>query len=261
MSQSREGSRDAYQTVDAVRLYGQIVRQVEERILKGELRPGDRLPSQRELARQLGVGQVAVKEALRALAAKGLITVRHGTGTFVSEMGPAAVTDFIERYCVIGSSGHRELMELRETLEPASAAMAAERAAPEDLARLADLVDRIEAAHRASDFEEGSQVDIDFHIAVAEASQNDILVAMLKGLGQMLRAWIRVQMEVTPRERGAYSHRQVFEAIAAGDPERASQSMADSISTARDIENHIAIPQEVSDRFAELWPGAGAGRR
>ena len=260
MHQSSEGTQQPYQAVDAERLYNQIVRQVEGRILKGELRPGDRLPSQRELARQLQVGQVAVKEALRALAAKGLVVVRHGSGTFVSDMNPGTVTDFIERYSVIGSGSHRDLMELRETLEPASAAMAAQRATPEDLSRLAALVDRIETAHRASDYDEGSRLDVAFHLDVTEASHNDLFIAMLRGLGQMLRAWIRVQMEVTPQERGAYSHREVLEAISGRDPERARQAMAESVSTAREIENHSAIEHEVSDRFAELWPGADAQR-
>ena len=121
-----------YTPIHSGRLYEQIVAQIETRILNGELRPGDKLPSERELAEQFGVSQTAIREAMKALTQKGLVEIHPGRGTYVTDSTSQAIRHSIDLLVKIGSEdGIRDLVEVREIIEPEIAGLAAFRASEE----------------------------------------------------------------------------------------------------------------------------------
>src|SRR3982074_911032 len=118
-----------YKVVQTSRLYQQIVQQIEESIEKGQLKPGDQLPAERELAQQFGVSRTAVREALKTLREKGLVEAYAGRGTFVTNETARSMRHTLDRMIRSGTSeGAVQLVEVREILEPEIAALAAQRA-------------------------------------------------------------------------------------------------------------------------------------
>src|SRR6267143_4630716 len=117
-----------YKLVRTSRLYEQIVQQIEESILKGDLKPGDQLPAERELAQRFGVSRTAVREAVKALREKGLVEAFSGRGTFITDGTTQAVRQSLDLMVRIGQQeGSAHLAELRLILEPEIAALAASR--------------------------------------------------------------------------------------------------------------------------------------
>ena len=226
---------DIFQSVKLKRkhLHEQIADSIQDFMASDDLQQGDRLPSERDLAKRLGVSRNTVREAIRSLEQRGLLMMRPGSGTFVTEVAPEVVADSIERYFAFGSCSHEDLVKLREILEPEVAALAAEHATPQDLARLKGLVDRMEDAFSKDDIERYAATDTDFHVAMAIASHNELIIAITSGLQKIMRVWIEAQSKTYRLENGAYSHRAVHEAIAAGDTEGARQAMRVHMSTTR----------------------------
>src|SRR5215472_14907297 len=117
-----------YRTIKSSRLFEQIVQQVEESILKGQLKPGDQLPAERDLAQRFGVSRTAVREAVKALREKGLVEAYSGRGTFVTNGTSQAIRQSLDLMIRIGRhEGAVHLAELRHMLEPEIAALAATR--------------------------------------------------------------------------------------------------------------------------------------
>ncbi len=117
-----------YEEVQTGRLYEQIVEQIQRRIMDGDLKPGDQLPSERELGKQFGVSRTSIREAIRVLTLMGLVEVNHGRGTFITEQTPNAIRYTIDTMINIArKEGSGNLIELREILEPEIAALAAVR--------------------------------------------------------------------------------------------------------------------------------------
>src|SRR5579863_3780209 len=125
----RAGGRAVYKLVRSSRLYEQIVQQIEESIVKGDLKPGDQLPAERELAQRFGVSRTAVREAVKALREKGLVEAYSGRGTFITDGTTQAVRQSLDLMVRVGQQdGSSNLAELRAILEPEIAGLAATRA-------------------------------------------------------------------------------------------------------------------------------------
>ena len=122
------------------RLYQDVVRQIRNLIDEGTLKPGDRLPSERELAEQLQVSRSSLREAMRTLELQGLVVSRPGAGTFVSNDTNGSVADALTAYLADGKDALKDVFEMRHILEPQMAALAAGRATPEDLQRLEQML-------------------------------------------------------------------------------------------------------------------------
>src|SRR5271169_935244 len=137
---SLAGGRAVYKLVRTSRLYEQIVQQIEESIVKGDLKAGDQLPAERELAQRFGVSRTAVREAVKALREKGLVEAYSGRGTFITDGTTQAVRQSLDLMVKIGQQeGSPHLAELRLILEPGIAALAAERVKDEDLAAMREI--------------------------------------------------------------------------------------------------------------------------
>jgi GntR family transcriptional regulator, transcriptional repressor for pyruvate dehydrogenase complex len=214
-----------YKSVQIERLYEQIVDQVEKSILGGELKPGDKLPAERELAEQFNVSRTAIREAVKTLTQKGLIEVRPGRGTFVTNSTSSVVRHSIGLLVKIESARSTlDLVEVREILEPEIAAMAASRANEDHLAALKKAVALMDTAKDDTDtFIDG---DMDFHLALAEGSQNVLILVLIDTLVDLLQDQ-RKRISLVPGgiDRAQEHHQAVLQAVLNRDPDAAREAM------------------------------------
>ena len=239
------------------RLAERILRDLGERIATGELAPGQLLPAEAQLAAHYGVSSRVVREALGALAARGLVEVRAGKGTVVRGVDSSALRDFFEVALIADSRGLWDLFELRKLVEVQVAELAARRATPGDVERCEDALRRLEAAADSETPEAYVIADIDFHQAVANAAGNRMLCLLLEGLREPMRkartrSWqgrIRVGHEVDDQ---LAMHRRILAAVKRHQPAAAAAAMARHLDLAevhlRAAETHEAVPAASSGR-------------
>jgi GntR family transcriptional repressor for pyruvate dehydrogenase complex len=214
-----------YKIVRSSRLYEQIVQQVEESIRKGAMKPGDQLPPERELAQQFGVSRTAVREAVKALREKGHVEAYPGRGTFITDGTSHAIRQSLDRMIRIGQpEGSGFLAEVREILEPEIAALAATRADPQDLAAMREPIAVMDQARKDSDA--FIEADLDFHLALAEAAANPLILSLIDSIVGLLREQrMRIFLVEGGPERGQYHHKRILEAIEHHDPVGAREAM------------------------------------
>jgi len=214
-----------YTPIQSERLYEQIVQQIEQRIVTGELKVGDQLPSERELAEQFGVSRTAVREAIKALREKGMVEILVGRGTFIANGTNDIVRNSLNLLMKFDSNRSLlNLVELREVMEPEIAALAATRITDEYLAILQEAIDKMEAA--MGNVEEFAEADLDFHLALAEATQNPIIPALLDPIIDLMREQrILITHIKGVAQHGQYNHRIIIDAIKRKDPEAAREAM------------------------------------
>jgi GntR family transcriptional repressor for pyruvate dehydrogenase complex len=233
-----------YKIVRSSRLYEQIVQQVEESIHKGTLKPGDQLPPERELAQQFGVSRTAVREAVKALREKGLVEAYPGRGTFIMDGASYSIRLSLDRMMKVGQAeGSGYLAEVREILEPEIAALAATRAGEEDLAAMREAVAVMNDAKK--DPEAFIEADLDFHLALAEAAANPLILSLIDSIVGLLREQrMRIfQVEGGP-ERGQYHHKRVLEAIEHRDSAGAREAMKAHLGQVREDSRHAPSGQD-----------------
>jgi GntR family transcriptional repressor for pyruvate dehydrogenase complex len=237
-----------YTPIQSGRLYEQIVAQIEERILNGELRPGDKLPAERELAEQFGVSRTAIREAMKALMQSGLVVIQPGRGTYVTDGTSMVVRHSIDMLLRVGNeTGIKDLIEVREILEPEIAALAAVRAGSEDIQSMAEAVIAMDQA--MDDPDTYIEADLDFHLALAQGSNNALIPVLIDSLVDLLREHRKRAASVEGGlERGQPYHKIIFEAIKRNDPNSARDSMRSHLEQIRkEIETTIS-PEEVDLR-------------
>jgi len=214
-----------YKTVQTSRLYEQIVQQIEESITSGELKEGNQLPAERELAQQFGVSRTAVREAVKTLREKGLVEAYPGRGTFITNGTARSIQHTLDRMIRSGQAeGTVHLTEVREILEPEIAALAAQRVDEEMLSAMREAIAVMDAARKDSEaFIEG---DLDFHLALAEAAANPLILSLIDSIVGLLRDQrTRTYFVEGGPERGQYHHRRILEAIEHRDAVGAREAM------------------------------------
>ncbi|HET9110839.1 MAG TPA: FadR/GntR family transcriptional regulator [Ktedonobacterales bacterium] len=214
-----------YQPVDRSKLFERIVAQIQGRIERGELRPGDRLPPERELALSFGASRTAVREALKTLAQMGLVASHQGRGAVVTDNTSAAMRSSLGLMLRVNHlHSPNALVELREIIEPEIAALAAERATEAQIAALRDAVDTMERSLQlASAYIEA---DTEFHRILALATRNPLIISLVDSIVALL-AEQRTHVFSVPGgpERGQVFHRTLLEAVERRDVERARSAM------------------------------------
>jgi GntR family transcriptional repressor for pyruvate dehydrogenase complex len=215
-----------YKVVQSSRLYEQIVKQIEDSIEKGDLKEGDQLPAERELALQFGVSRTAVREAVKALREKGLVEAYPGRGTFItSETSNSIRLTFNRMIKSEPREGTVHLVEVREILEPEIAALAATRATEETLTELREAVEIMDRA-KVDDPNSFIEADLDFHLALAEAAANPLILSLIDSIVGVLREQRLSIFEVDGGpDRGQYHHKRILEAIENRDPVGARGAM------------------------------------
>jgi GntR family transcriptional repressor for pyruvate dehydrogenase complex len=206
-------------------LYEQIVQQIEESVLNGSLKPGDQLPAERDLAQRLGVSRTAVREAVKTLREKGLVEAYSGRGTFVTDGTSQAARQSFDLMVKIGQQeGSPHLAELRLILEPGIAALAAERVKDEDVTAMRDAVAVMERSQK--DPEAYIEADLDFHLALAEAVANPLILSLIDSIVGLLREQrMRIFNVEGGPQRGQFHHKRILEAMERRDPEMARSAM------------------------------------
>src|SRR5687767_10734405 len=208
----------------------QVVSYVRTMIERGELRPGDRLPAERDLATHVGVSRPTVRAGLRALSAMGVVQSRHGSGTFIPSGPPSLGTEALSLLAALHGFTRDEMYEARRILEVGAAGLAAERATPEQIATMAEEVASLFAA--MADPQVFLVHDINFHRAVAAASGNPIvasLVEMVSALYYEQRRRTAERAFARDLRDAAEAHRRIYQAVRAHDPEAARTAMNDHL--------------------------------
>jgi GntR family transcriptional repressor for pyruvate dehydrogenase complex len=226
------------------RVYESIVQQLTQLIRKGKLRPGDRLPPERELAETLGVSRSTLRSALRVLEGLRMIDSRQGDGTYVSEadleqlVAPLAAVLYTHSFMV------EDILELRQIIEPPIAEWAAMRARPEDIEELESIL--AVQAKKAAEGLHTAEEDSRFHYAIAEATGNQMVVHLID-LVMSLLAEVRASSLQAPdrQEASLAGHRSILEAIKDHDQAAALQAMKEHIRrVAQTIEPHLVRQPE-----------------
>jgi GntR family transcriptional regulator, transcriptional repressor for pyruvate dehydrogenase complex len=232
-----------YKIVRSSRLYEQIVAQVEESIHKGDLKPGDQLPPERELAEQFGVSRTAVREAVKALREKGLVEAYPGRGTFITDGTSYTIRQSLDRMMRTGNEGFAFLAEVRQILEPEIAALATARADEEDLEAMRQQVATMDGAK--DDPDTFIEADLDFHLALAEAAANPIILSLIDSIVGLLREQRMgiFHVEGGP-ERGQYHHKKILQAVENRDAAAAREAMKAHLSQVKDDSRHAPNAQE-----------------
>lgn len=203
-------------------LAGRVIARLRQQITSGTWPVGSRIPTEPELATQLGVARNTVREAVRALAHNGLLDIRQGSGTWV--IATSELAGVMQRRFAAADPEH--VTELRGTLEAAAAGFAARRRTPEDLHRLDDLLAQRERAWATGDRDAFVDADSAFHLAVVAASHNEVLTELYADLGQVIRDSLREHFgpQLSPEEY--LDHARLLAAIRAGDPATATAEAA-----------------------------------
>jgi GntR family transcriptional repressor for pyruvate dehydrogenase complex len=209
----------------------QIAHQLLEHLLSGRVKPGDRLPSERQLAETLKVSRSTIRDAMKSLLMLGIITVRPGGGSFFQDAPSSLLPKTVEWGLLVGERHTKDLVEARAFIEIAVARLAAERRSEATIAKLAKLVEEMKAARK--DPKRFVQADLAFHMALADASQNSALRDILSGMRTLLAVWIRRVIEAAGDADYSYRrHRKIFEAVKQADPEAAAKAMEEHMNSA-----------------------------
>jgi GntR family transcriptional repressor for pyruvate dehydrogenase complex len=211
-------------------LHKQVADQLQDLIVAESLLPGERLPSERELAETMGVSRTVVREAIRVLSDRGLVRVESGRGTYVQEFSHKDAAASIELFLKLKQSPRtfQDVYEVRRMIEVEAAGLAAQRASERDHEAMQHAIAGMEASR--GDPEAYTRLDVSFHTAVAAATHNDLLAVLLSPVSDLLIEVVRTSLRVPGAvEQGLRHHRNVLNAIRGGDPERARQAMLEHI--------------------------------
>lgn len=228
-----------------------VVSHVRGLLDRGELRAGDRLPSERELARRLGVSRPSLRAGLRSLAVMGIVQTRPGAGSFIAGGPPAFGTTALGFHAALHGFSRDQMFQARQALEVAVAGLAAEHAKPEDLIGVSDEATGMFAS--LEDPQAFLEHDIAFHQAVAAASGNPILSALVNMVAEQFRELRRRTIgHAKDLKQAAEEHRAIYLALRAHDPERARRAMRDHLERAyRD-----QVREDTGSDGIEAAPGA-----
>jgi GntR family transcriptional repressor for pyruvate dehydrogenase complex len=208
-----------------------VVAHVRGMLDRGDFKPGDRLASERELAKQLGVSRPSLRAGLRSLAVMGVVRIRPGAGSYIAAGPPALGTDALSFQAALHGFTRDQMFEARLVLEVAVAGMAAERVTSD---RLVPISDETTGMFASMDDPQAFLLhDIAFHRAVASACDNPILSSLVEMVSELFRQQRRETIgRAHDLKDAADEHRRIYLAIRAHDPDRARRTMSEHLDRA-----------------------------
>lgn len=224
----------ALKAVTKTKLHEQIADQIRELIDNGHLKHGDRLPPERELATIFKVSRHSVREAIRTLEQKNTLKSKPGSGTYVALEDESSVVEFLSR--AINKEKHTlaEIFQFRELLETQIAGLAAQKAGLADLAVLQDILQR--QNHALDDSNRFKTLDEEFHLALARATGNSVLLQVIGLLDHLFKQSRQANYRSARRNRlSIKGHRKIITAVKDGDAEAARAFMADHLHSIRNL--------------------------
>jgi DNA-binding FadR family transcriptional regulator len=250
----------------------QVVAQLKRAILSRQLRPGDRLPPESELAARFGVGRQVLREALKVLAANNLITSNRGRdgGTFVvhpgTEIVARSLAEALQMMLDLDNMSLAEIVEARQVIEVACARIASQRRTPEDLEAIRQALERASAERISA--EEWLDLDVVFHKAEAAAGHNRVLALPLVAMHAVVQPGLnRLIYHLLDPQAVVAQHREIYEAIRDRDPDRAERMVLRHLDYLRELYRQLSIPgiedaspPSARDLMTETSPQESAGK-
>lgn len=231
-----------YRTVQMSRVYEQIVEQIDESILNGTLKPGDQLPSERELAQQFGASRTAVREAVKSLHERGRLETYAGRGTFITDTTSHCIRESLDRMTKVGGTDHLSLLLVM--LEPEIAALAAAQSGNQHIAAMRETISAMEQSF--DDPEACIDADLDFHLALAEAVGNPVILALIDSIVDVLREKRMRLFQVRGGvERARLHHGRILAAVEERNPSKAREAMRAHLKQVREEGAGTEIPPEL----------------
>ncbi|SNR34028.1 FCD domain-containing protein [Puniceibacterium sediminis] len=215
-----------FRPIQPEKLSTAVTRQIEKLILRGILRPGERLPAERELAERLGVSRPSIREAVADLSERGLLNSRAGAGIYVADVLGSAFSDALVKLFAAHDEAVFDYLSFRRDLEGLAATRAARLASDTDLQVIQTLFDQMEAAHQKRSPADEARLDADFHLSIFEASHNVVMLHMMRSMYQLLHQGVFYNRQImfkqrTTRDMLLGQHRAINDALQARDPEAA----------------------------------------
>ncbi|GGD02017.1 FadR/GntR family transcriptional regulator [Pontibacillus salipaludis] len=217
-----------YKQIRARKIYEEVADSLIDMLRAGDLQPGDRLDSVESLAKSFQVGRSAIREALSALRAMGLLEMRQGEGTFVKQFDPSRFSVPVSVAFLMKQEDIKELLEVRKILEVGAVESAATHYTKEDIEAMQQALTAMEKAKGNGDL--GEEADLEFHLAIAHATHNQMLINLMNSVSEIMmetmretrRLWLHSEQKTTTLLE---EHRTIMEAIQNRDPVRAKSLM------------------------------------
>ena len=208
-------------------LIDSIVAEIRDKVISGELKEGQMLASQDDLAKEMEVSRASLREALNHLRLMGLIETKHGSGSMVRRTTPVAFINSLSSLLTMDQASAAELLDARLCIESAVAAVAAKNASEEDVKGMKQLVKGMERDFKVGDMESFTTRDVQFHMLIAQSTKNRVLVKVVEIIRDILRQFIKKFFATVPASvsDALEYHRQIYEAIRDGDAEGAQRHM------------------------------------
>lgn len=242
----REGMAAPAAPARVSRLSDRVADQMLAAIVDRRLKPGSRLPSERELGLQFGVSRTVVREAIRLLAAKGVIAVRPGSGATVAEVDPSLIAESMSLFLRNVDIPYQKVHEVREMIEVQVAGLAAERGTPGQIADLTALHQRMVALTEAEELEALAVTDVAFHHQLARMTTNELHLLMLGSIGDVL---LEIRRQTVANRADSFAaieaHRRILERVAARDAAGARAAMQAHLAEAFEEWVRLGRPVEV----------------
>ncbi|MEM8685751.1 MAG: FCD domain-containing protein [Pseudomonadota bacterium] len=257
-----------FQRIEQVKVSDAVARQIEALILEGVLKPGDKLPPERELAKTLEVSRPSLRDALNELEQRRLLIARQGGGTYVADVMGSVFAEPIVPLFGKHEKATADYLEFRQQVEGIAASYAAQRATPADRTILEGIFGRMEAAHDRQDAEEEARLDVEFHSAIVDAGHNIVLIQTLRSIYALLKAGVfhnRKLLYENPgaRDRLLDQHRAIYFAVLNGDAEAAKLAAEQHMTyviAARDTAERAHSRQITAERRLETVHRTGTKR-
>ncbi|MFK7746440.1 MAG: FadR/GntR family transcriptional regulator [Roseobacter sp.] len=219
-----------FRPIESEKLSAAVERQIEELILRGVLRPGERLPSERELAERLHVSRPSLRDAIGLLQNKGLLTAKAGAGIYVAEVLGSAFSPALVELFARHEEAVFDYLSFRRDMECLAAERATRMASTTDLKVIQTIMDQMEVAHGKRNPEDEARLDAEFHMSIIEASHNVVMLHMMRSMYQLLREGVFYNRQVMFKQRTARSlllgqHKAINDGLQKRDPKAAREAI------------------------------------
>jgi GntR family transcriptional regulator, transcriptional repressor for pyruvate dehydrogenase complex len=221
-----------------------VVKQIEKMILAAELQPGEKLPSERDLAKQFGVSRTVIREAVKTLQQRGLVEIHQGKGIFIIQPKIQLVTESIRRILAKNDTTLDHLVEAREMLEMAIIRVSARKITDDQLRKLAEFIERMDK--RMEDAEAFVINDVQFHVTMAESAQNPVYLLFMNSILELIqKKSISMAFQSPYSMRRAQQHHQlIYQALAERDEIKAVSALQGHFKQIREDVRGIDIQRE-----------------
>ena len=211
-----------------VKVYEIIMNQIKDIVRSGELKRGDKLPSERDLALKLNVSRTSVREAIKALETLGLIESRHGEGNYIRSDFEDILLEPLSIVFMLLGSDNNEILQLRNVIEPEVAKIAAENITDEEIEKIEDIIEKLSTT---KDSKECASLDKEFHYSIAKASKNHLLSTIIFSVSSLIEEYIdESKIYDDKKEEVIKEHRKILKALKEHNKEEAFKEAKNHLS-------------------------------